>query len=236
MFVILTSLYDKVVRTIIRQCKVHEIAILTCKDLSVSGWNLSLENIEQSTAIIQDKRIKLNEITGVWNRLPFVTEHELDHILLTERKYVASEMMAFLVSWLSCLNCPMINMPTPTCLSGPNWHQLQWAYTAIRADISIYPPSYYTFNNNSILQQNNKEGITTVTIVGRRSFGSEDKELIQKTKYLANNAGTDLLSVMFYISKHHIFFVNANSSPYNINEDIFNAIIKYLEEGKRGVI
>jgi hypothetical protein len=236
MLVILTSKHDKLLADILRQSRTSEIGILTCKDLSVSGWNLYLQDIERSTAIIEGKSIKFEEIKGVWNRLPFVTEHELDHILLTERKYVASEMMAFLVAWLSLLSCPMINMPTPTCLSGPNWSQLQWACAAFRMGISIYPLSYYVSNNNRFLEQKDGGCITNVTVIGRRSFGSDDKELLNKTKCLANHAGTDFLCVTFSHYTNGEFFINANPSPYCISDDNFGATIKYLKEGIRGVL
>ena len=33
-----------------------------------------------------------------------------------------------LLSWLSQLNCPVVNRPTPLCLSGPNRRPEQWTY------------------------------------------------------------------------------------------------------------
>jgi hypothetical protein len=237
MFIILTSSHDRVLADILRQSGISEIGMLTCRDLSVPGWNLYLQDVEKSTAVIEGKLIKLEEIKGIWNRLPFVTEHELDHILPSERKYIASEMMAFLVAWLSLLRCPMINIPTPTCLSGPNWNQLQWACAAFRTGISIYPLFYYLSNNNSRFEgQKDSEYMTTVTVIGRRCFGSDDKELLNKTKCLANLSDTDFLSVTFNRCKNDEFFVNANPCPYYITDDTLGATIKYLEEGIRGVL
>jgi hypothetical protein len=39
-------------------------------------------------------------------------------------------MKAFLLSWLSQLNCLVFNRPTPLCLSGPSWRPEQWTYAA----------------------------------------------------------------------------------------------------------
>jgi hypothetical protein len=39
----------------------------------------------------------------------------------SHRKYVAAEFNAFLLAWLSAQSCPVLNRPTASCLSGPNW-------------------------------------------------------------------------------------------------------------------
>jgi hypothetical protein len=231
MLVILASCYDKVARKIVRQWGSNGVGILTCKDLSISGWNHYLQNTENSTAVVDGQSIAVGDVTGVWTRLSYVREQELDHIIPSERKYVAAEMMAFLVSWLSSLKCPILNRPTPTCLSGPNWYPLQWAYAASRVGIHIYSADWYMSTDNRISQRISNIHKKNVTIIGQHYFGSVDDELLTRTKHLANEAGTDLLSVQFDVSERRSFFVSANSSPYYVSGDLSNAILKYLQEG-----
>jgi hypothetical protein len=48
-------------------------------------------------------------------------------------------MKAFLLSWLSQLNCLVLNRPTPLCLSGPSWRPEQWTYAAAQLGIPVQP-------------------------------------------------------------------------------------------------
>ncbi len=57
--------------------------------------------------------------------------------------YVSAEMTAFLLSWLSGLDCPILNRPTPNCLSGPGWRQEQWIHLAARLGIPVDPVQRY---------------------------------------------------------------------------------------------
>jgi hypothetical protein len=91
-----------------------------------------------STSVIGGKQISIRNIKGVLTRLAYITDHELPHITVNDRPYVASEMMAFLVCWLSFLKCPILNRPTTSsCLCGPNWRHEQWVHAASKVGISV---------------------------------------------------------------------------------------------------
>jgi hypothetical protein len=120
--------------------KEQDICVLTCKDLSIGGWRhyLNLNSSLNSVSVIGGKEIPTRYIEGVLTRLTYITHHELPHITLKDREYVASEMMAFLVSWLSFLRCPVLNRPsTPICLCGPNWRQEEWIHAASKVGIPV---------------------------------------------------------------------------------------------------
>jgi hypothetical protein len=120
--------------------KEQDIRVLTCKDLSTGGWRhyLNLNSSLNSISVIGGKEIPTRNIEGVLTRLTYITHHELPHITLKDREYVASEMMAFLVCWLSFLRCPVLNRPsTPICLCGPNWMQEQWIHAASKVGIPV---------------------------------------------------------------------------------------------------
>jgi hypothetical protein len=121
MLVIVASRYDSEAQALASRWGDHDAHVLSCQDLSVTGWRNCLPDRRASTAVIGGRVISDADITGVLTLLPCVMTHELLHIVPEDRAYVAAEMMAFLVSWLHGLAAPVINRPTPVCLMGPNW-------------------------------------------------------------------------------------------------------------------
>jgi len=103
----------------------------------VAGWRQSLGGVDGDAAVVEGKRVPQKEITGVLTRLPCVFEQELVDITPDDRRYVAAEMTAFLLFWLSRLKCPVLNRPTPTCLSGPYWRREKWIHVAARVGIPV---------------------------------------------------------------------------------------------------
>jgi hypothetical protein len=144
MLVVLASPYDIRAKDLVTHWKDSEkeqdICLLTCKDLSIGGWRhyLNSNSNFNSTSVIAGKEIPTTNIKGVFTRLTYVSYHELPHIILKDREYVASEMMAFLVCWLSFLKCPVLNRPTTSLsLCGPNWRQEEWIHAASKVGISV---------------------------------------------------------------------------------------------------
>ena len=61
---------------------------------------------------------------------PAVLAEELGRIAADDRSYVAAELNAFLVAWLSALPSRVVNRPTPRSLCGPAWNRVQWQAAA----------------------------------------------------------------------------------------------------------
>ena len=166
MIIILASRFDKFAKDLISKWKEHDDALLlTSEDLSRSGWRYWPNNPEQSVAVISDKEIAVKEITGVLTRLPYIYEQELTHIVASDRQYVADEMMAFLVSWLSTLRCPVLNYPSVFCLTGPNWRHEKWLHTAAKIGIPIRPIT--PVNDKSTSINGGKQDISAIKISHR---------------------------------------------------------------------
>src|SRR5205823_13263299 len=122
-------------------------------------------------------------------RLPYVTETELSHIVKQHRSYVATEMYAFLVSWLSCLKCPVLNRPTPSCLLGPNWSQEQWIYVAANIGIPARSIRRQSSQSNLIHHAADDVQAVTVNIIGDRCYGAADDEMAEHSIRLTRAAG-----------------------------------------------
>ena len=114
--------------------------LLTPSDLSLEGWRVAYGTDDRrldrwSTAVVGGEVVPTDQITGVLTRLPAVFEHELMTVVPEDRAYVAAEMTAFLLAWLTQLPCPVLNRPTATGLSGPNWRRERWV--AVAAQLGI---------------------------------------------------------------------------------------------------
>ena len=81
----------------------------------------------------------MDRLHGMLCLLPAVHPGELPHIEAGDREYVAAEMTAFLIAWLTSLPCPVLGRPTPLSLTGPHLRQEQWLHEAVRAGLPVRP-------------------------------------------------------------------------------------------------
>jgi hypothetical protein len=191
------------------------------------GWRYFPDDPDRSTAVASGRKISQRQISGVLVRLPYISEAELPHIASTDRSYVAAEMGAFLLSWLSALPCPILNRPTPTCLAGPYWRQPQWLYAA--AELGI--PACTTVASAGALESPLSDYWTpriTVTVVGEQCFGTEDERLMTQTRSLAAAAGADLLAVHFLQQNGVARFLGVDLVPDVSCPAVADSIRSYL--------
>lgn len=238
MLVVVASRYDETARSLVDRWAKQEARLLSCEDLSVVGWRHSLSGLGgdsppllDSTAVIDRQVVGVEEISGVLTRLPCVFEQELLQIVPDDRSYVAAEMNAFLISWLSGLKCPVLNRPTPTYLLGPNWRPQQWVYAAAQVGIPVRPVHQHIRLAAEALPQTPELSPVTVTVVGDRIFGSVDQALATQARRLADAAKVDLLAVHFSGSESGADFLGADLWPDISSSDVADAILEYLSGG-----
>jgi hypothetical protein len=104
--------------------------LLTCRDLSRPGWVFDPGQPETGQVVVEDRAYSVKEIERVLTLLPAVGVGELEHIVPDDREYIAAEMMAFLLAWLSAPPLPVFNRPSPFCLTGPQLRPEQWVRLA----------------------------------------------------------------------------------------------------------
>ena len=132
MLLVVASRLEDQGHTFIEHCRRSglEAALITADDLSRPGWRLRLGHPDESRAALSRGVIRGCDVTGVLNLLPWITVHDLPHIAPDDRDYVANEMTAFLLAWLSQLACPQFDRPTPSSLCGCGRWPGEWARLA----------------------------------------------------------------------------------------------------------
>lgn len=230
--IIIANCWDAVAHTLVERWAVYGACLLTPDDLSVIGWRYYPGDIQASRAMVAGCPLDARDIGAVITRLPWVSEHDLGHIVPADRAYVAAEMNAFLLSWLIELPCPVLNRPTPTCLSGPYWRQEKWVHIAAQLGIPV------TLVHRQSALRTTPPGLpelpmesVTVTIVGQRHCGFVDPTLVKQARWLADVAGVDVLSVQFSGSKPGSCFVSASLWPNIAADDVADTLLTYIQKG-----
>ncbi len=233
--VIFASRYDQSAASLMARWAAHDASLLTCDDLSVSGWRHYLSSAEASTAVVGGRVCAVEEIEGVLIRWPGVFAQELTQITAADRSYVAGEMMSFLVSWFSSLRCPVVNRPSPVNLAGPAWRQEQWTHAAARLGIPVRPFHRRVSNNPDHQHQEDAPTANpaTVTVVGQSCFGEVDEKLLKQAVQLAEAAGVSLLQVSFSGPEAGSFFTGADLLPALTDETADAALELILRGGAK---
>lgn len=158
------------------------------KDLSSAGWRYRVGAPSESVAVVGGQRVRAADFAGVVVRLPRVDPSDLPHIDARDQTYVAAEMTSFLVAWLSALPCPVLNRPSPNCLTGPPWQPEEWLARGARLGIPVLA-------RRDGLPGNTAD--TTLTLIGTRHLGAAHPAVRAGARRLAAAAGVALLSLRY---------------------------------------
>jgi len=231
MIVIVANRWNQTSGALASRWAAYDVAVLTAQDLSVAGWHQRLSDMDGGTAVAQRKLVPQNEISAVLTLLPCVVEEELPDIVPEDRRYVAAEMTAFLLSWLSRLKCPVLNRPTPTCLSGPYWRPEKWVQVAAQAGIPVQPVRRLAALPGSNGTEDPLPAPATLTVIGKRIFGEADPVLRSQARCLADLAGVELLAVRFSSPERGACLVGADTFPTISDGWLADAVLECLRGG-----
>jgi hypothetical protein len=227
MLIILAKREDEIAAWLANKWQSHGAVLVTAADISTSGWSLGVGSSRRLRACVGNRNVTSEDIDGVVTRISRIEGEDLDHIVSSDRQYVASEMTAFLLSWLSGLTVPVLNRPTPGSLAGPSWRAEEWTHLASQLGIPVSPVHRKTQNGVRPIEQ---KPACEVTVVGGRCFGNAVSPLMESARTLAKAAGTNLLSVGFTGSDAGSAFVSANVWPDLTSPEIADAVLRYLLE------
>lgn len=233
MIIIVANCRDQVAKKLVKRWSAHSACLLTPLDLSKSGWSYRVGNIDSSTAVAGGIKISVRDIKGVIVRLPWILEDYLDYIIPQDRAYIATEMSAFLMSWLTALKCPVLNRPTPSSLLGPDWCNEKWVYTASQLGIPVYSSrklADFTAVDpaRENLQSENKSDDIVVTLIGKRCFGAMNRTMAEDALALANAAGVEFMEVRFCCTDYTFKGVSLLSET--ITDEVADALIDHFRK------
>ena len=207
---------------------------MTAADLSCSGWTMNSRHLAEARFVVSGRVHAVSEIAGVLVRLPAISENELERIAVSDRRYVASEINAFLIYWLSSLPCPVLNRPSPRSLAGPGWYPEHWVHCAAAVGLNTRPierairasswdePGWGDHGDQGI----------ELTMVGEQCFGDAEPALVHKARRLAKASGADLVSFRFDGASATSRLLMADPFPRLDEKTVASAVLQYLTAGK----
>lgn len=228
--VVVAGGWDPVAQALASRVSGGDVRLLTPLDLSTAGWRYRAGRVSQSRAVVDGVGLDSRAIHGVLTRLPSISADQLTWIDPDDRAYVAAEMQAFLLAWLTELPCPVLNRPTPTCLAGPFWRHERWTLVAARLGMPVEPvrrmapvlPSVPPALPPSVTSA------AQVTVVGRQCVGAVDPMLARQARDLAAAASTELLTVWFDGPDGGARFLGATPWPDLATDELMSAVLEYF--------
>src|SRR5438128_1596564 len=112
MIAVVGSAHDVRALRIVAHWGSSSASLLSAEDLCMPGWVLRVPAGPPPTAVIGGKAIPGERIRGILTLRPCVFPEELAHVQAAHRQYVAAELSAFLLAWLTAQSCPVLNRPT----------------------------------------------------------------------------------------------------------------------------
>jgi hypothetical protein len=195
MLIVLASAHDAPARAIAEAWAPWGGALCTPADLSIPGWRFRVGAPAESAAVVSGRVVPVAAIAGVLTRLSAISPEDLPHIAASDRDYVAAEMTAFLIAFLSALPCKALNRPSAGALSGPAWRPEQWIRLAARAGIPVV--ARHRRVGRDMAPAVEPETATEAMLIGDRVFGAQAPLLADWARALAREAGVDLLRLGF---------------------------------------
>ena len=162
----------------------HEVGLVTPEALSRPGWRLHVGKPEAASAAIGDRVIQGTEIAGVVTTLKSVEGWHLADVLPDDREYVAQEMTAFLLAWLTQLRCPVLDRPSPRSLSGCGRSAGEWKEIARRQRLQC-------------IGHDSASPLLPVTVVGGAAVDAPTRALRAAGESLARAGHRDLVTLLF---------------------------------------
>lgn len=217
---------DDWAEALVRRLAQHGALLMSPEDLSVAGWCYRVAAPEESVAVVGGQRIRGGDLGGVVVRLPWVDPIDVPHIAPRDQAYVATEMSAFLVAWLRALPCPVLNRPSPGCLTGPGWRPEEWLARASRLGIPVLA-------RRDGLPGAAAAGDVALTLIGARHLGETHPRVLAGAKRLAEAAGVALLCLRYAGSGEEARLTGAAVWPERPDAALPAAIVSYFYPARR---
>ena len=225
MILVLASQHDEAARGFTDRLSAGRAVMMTCQDFLTEGWRFYPDSPHESVAVAGGNKIRREAISGVLTLRPCVLEQELTPVDPLDRHYVCAEINAFLIAWLSSLSCPVLNRPTTTSLSGPNWRPERWLAEAAKLGIPVEPRTRSVplkLQNEPI--ETLEEPVQHVPVIGGRARAGAEPELALFAERLARQAQVEWLEARFRSGR----MIWAGCWPDLTRAEVADAVMEYF--------
>jgi hypothetical protein len=161
-----------------------------------------------------------SRLRGVVNRLYTPPMPHWRSASKADQDYVQQELIAFYLSWLHALPCPVLNRPTPQGLCGQWRHESEWVWLAHKAGLST--PPYLQTSDDRVDESKGERRLvppgtllrTVVMVEGLATGVAVSPAVVDGCQRLAKLAATDVLGIDFFSDATGSWmFVGANPAP-----------------------
>ena len=215
MLLVVADPRDATAASLVDRWERHAARLLRPADLTCGGWRHEPGAPERGQAVVGGDAVPCREIRGVLTRLPAVDPATLGHADEALGAFVAAEMTAFLLAWLTSLRCPVVNRPRPTCLAGPGWSRERWLLRAraLGQPVSSDAPG---------------DAPPSVTVACGSCSDGGRPALGRRAQALAAAAGADILAVTFAGADDDAPVNGAWPVPYEVDDALADAVLARL--------
>jgi hypothetical protein len=230
---IVTNQYDRSTDALAGLWGRSDTLVMRPSDLSMGGWRYRPGEAGTSRFVAAGSSVQAGDLDGVLTRMAGVFEGDLGHIEPADRTYVAAEMTALLLAWLSELPVPVINRPTATCLCGPLWSQEKWLRVASGLGIPVVPHNRAVGlpDSTSARAEPHEIDLQSVTVVDDVCLGAKNARCEKIARRLADHAQCRLLSVQLRTVGSHPALVGVDVWPNLAGSGVAGALLRAFDRG-----
>jgi len=209
----------------------HPPVLLTPADLSAPGWFVEPGHQDHWILVASGRRIPAPQVRGILNLLPYVLEQELYNVEKADRRYVATEMSAFLFFILATIPCPVLNRPTPYAFNGPGWCHEQWSQQCALLGIPV-PPTLRSSAAN-LIPPPGAAALRSIQVLGNsliQDAAQTPPPFHQQAIALARRAAVDYLKLNFTDEPNGPSFHSVELTPNLEDPATLHAVQAYFTQ------
>jgi hypothetical protein len=162
------------------------------RDLSAAGWRLESDRRGDGVVVAGGQALPASQVSGVLVRRLAVYPQELAHVHEEDRAYVAAELTALLMWWLTVLEVPVLNRPARGVLCGPFGRPEPWLALGAQLGLAVVSET-----RTRDLRPAPAAPRWTVSVVGDAAIGAAPRGVIADARRLARGAGATVLQAAF---------------------------------------
>jgi hypothetical protein len=181
--------------------------LCSAEDLVQSGWVWHLRHPESRTWIVNARRVRDKEVTGVFIRRSAVYAEELVTTHPKDRTFLAAESHAFLSFVLATTLARVVNPVVDGAFGEEALRLERWTTVAHKLGIPVR-----SIHVTSRPQQQTRDRAYAIEVVGGDVFGEGPAPVLERARHLVNALGM-VWSVVLFDTQHQLITITGAPQP-----------------------